>query len=365
MVPVRLAMLSFIPEDIKERAYQGEITPEDALELMEVSPMALFSFADELRSNTVGDVVTYVVNRNIYITNMCKGDCGFCAYRSEKGFILDMNEILEQVSEASDAGAVEVCIQGGFLPQLDVDYYVSVVENIKEAFPKMSIHGFSPMEIFYACQTTGIPVEEAFVRLKAAGLDTLTGTSAEILSDRVRKIICPGKLSTDQWINTIMAAHQVGLRTNSTIMYGHVETFEERMNHLFILRSIQQKTKGFTELVPMSFMPYNNPVGEDMLSKGKFMTMGIEDMRFYAMARIILNGHINNIQASWVKLGKKLCQVALHCGANDLGGTLMEDKISTASGSTNGEYVPPAEIEWIIRSSGRIPQQRNALYEGV
>ena len=358
-------MLSFIPEDTREKAYEGEIALKDVLELTELSPLALFNFADELRSSTVGDVVTYVVNRNIYITNMCRGNCGFCAYRAEKGFMLNMDQILEKVSEASEAGAVEVCIQGGFLPQLDIDYYTSVVENIKEAFPKMSIHGFSPMEIFYACENRGGSLEEAFERLKAAGLDTLTGTSAEILSDRVRRIICPKKLSTDQWINTIMTAHQAGLRTNSTIMYGHVETLEERLNHLFILRSIQQRTGGFTELVPLPFMPYNNPIGENMLSQGKFMTTGIEDLRFYALARIILNGHIDNIQASWVKLGKKLCQVALHCGANDLGGTLMEDKISTASGSTNGEYVPPAEIEWIIRSSGKIPKQRNALYEEV
>lgn len=358
-------MLSFIPEDIREKAHEGEITLKDALELAKLSPLELFNFADELRSNTVGDVVTYVVNRNIYITNMCRGNCGFCAYRSEKGFMLGMGQILEKVSEASKAGAVEVCVQGGFLPQLDMDYYASVVENIKEAFPKMSIHGFSPMEIFYACGNSGVSLEEAFERLKAAGLDTLTGTSAEILSDRVRRIICPGKLSTEQWISTIMTAHQAGLRTNSTIMYGHVETLEERLNHLFILRSIQQRTGGFTELVPLPFMPYNNPIGENMLSRGKFMITGIEDLRFYALARIILNGHIDNIQASWVKLGKKLCQVALHCGANDLGGTLMEDKISTASGSTNGEYVPPAEIEWIIRSSGRVPKQRNALYEGV
>lgn len=358
-------MQLFIPEDTREKAYEGEIALKDALELAELSPLALFNFADEIRSSTVGDVVTYVVNRNIYITNMCRGNCGFCAYRAEKGFVLNMDQILEKVSEASEAGAVEVCIQGGLLPQLDIDFYTAVVENIKEAFPKMSIHGFSPMEIFYACENRGVSLEEAFEKLKGAGLDTLTGTSAEILSDRVRRIICPGKLSTDQWINTIMAAHQAGLRTNSTIMYGHVETLEERLNHLFILRSIQQRTGGFTELVPLPFMPYNNPIGENMLSQGKFMTTGIEDLRFYALARIILNGHIDNIQASWVKLGKKLCQVALHCGANDLGGTLMEDKISTASGSTNGEYVPPAEIEWIIRSSGKIPKQRNALYEEV
>ncbi len=358
-------MLPFIPEAMKEKVYEGEITLMDARELAELSPLILFNFADELRSSTVGDVVTYVVNRNIYITNMCRGNCGFCAYRSEKGFMLDMDQILEKVSEASKAGAVEVCIQGGFLPQLDIDYYTSVVENIKVAFPKMSIHGFSPMEIFYACGNSDVSLEEAFERLKAAGLDTLTGTSAEILSDRVRRIICPGKLSTEQWVHTIMTAHQAGLKTNSTIMYGHVETLTERLNHLFILRSIQQRTGGFTELVPLPFMPYNNPIGENMLSQGKFMTTGIEDLRFYALARIILNGHIDNIQASWVKLGKKLSQVALHCGANDLGGTLMEDRISTASGSTNGEYVAPAEIEWIIRSSGRIPKQRNALYEGI
>ncbi|MBC7085197.1 MAG: 5-amino-6-(D-ribitylamino)uracil--L-tyrosine 4-hydroxyphenyl transferase CofH [Methanomethylovorans sp.] len=358
-------MLSFIPEDARERAYRGEITLKDALKLIKLPPFELFSFADELRSKAVGDVVTYVVNRNIYITNMCLGKCGFCAYRSDQGFFLSIDQILEKVAEANEAGAVEICIQGGYLPQLDLNYYISVVENIKDVFPKISIHGFSPMEIFYACKNTGIPLQEAFLRLKEAGLDTLTGTSAEILSDRVRKIICPGKISTDEWVNTIIAAHQAGLKSNSTIMYGHLETIEERLNHLFILRSIQQKTSGFTELVPLPFMPYNNPLGENLLSQGKFMTMGIEDLKFYAIARIILNGSINNIQASWVKLGKKLCQVALHCGANDLGGTLMEDQISKASGSTNGEYVSPEEIEWMITSSGRIPKQRNALYEEV
>ena len=353
------------PEDVIERAYRGKCTKEDALLLLEGNPFELFELANDLRASAVGDTVSYVVNRNIYITNKCVGNCGFCAYRQEKGFILSIDEILEQVEDARKAGAVEVCIQGGYTPEIDMESYLEIIESVKTEFPDMCVHALSPMEVNYAAGLSGMSVEEALGKLKKCGLDSLTGTSAEILSDRVRKIICPGKITTQQWIDTITAAHKAGISTNSTIMYGHVETLEERLDHVFIIRDIQKETGGITELIPMAFLPYNNPIGEKMMASGKFSTTGLEDLQLIAISRVILHTYVKNIQATWVKLGKKLAQVALQCGANDLGGTLMEDLISTASGGSNGEYVSPAEFEWMIKGAGRIPVQRDTLYRKI
>lgn len=354
-----------VPDDLIERAYQGKCTKEDALTLLAGNPFELFTLADELRSLAVGDVVTYVANRNIYITNKCVGTCGFCAYRTGDGYILSVDEILEKVGEAEKAGAVEICIQGGYTPEADMEFYLEIVESIKAEFPEICVHALSPMEVNYAAGLSGMSVEEALRKLKKSGLDSLTGTSAEILSDRVRKIICPSKISTRQWIDTISTAHKIGISTNATIMYGHVETLEERLDHIFTIREIQQETGGFTEFIPMSFLPYNNRIGEQMLASGKYPTTGTEDLQLHAIARVILHTHVDNIQASWVKLGKKLTELALHCGANDLGGTLMEDQISTASGGSHGEYVSPGEFEWIIKGAGRIPMQRDTLYRQV
>ena len=349
-------------EAVIERAHQGKCTKEDALLLLEENPFELFELANELRANAVGDIVSYVVNRNIYITNKCIGNCGFCAYRTETGYILSVEEILKKTEEAREAGAVEVCIQGGYTPETDMEFYLEIIESIKSSFPDICIHALSPMEVNYAAGISGMSVEEAMRKLKKSGLDSLTGTSAEILSDRVRKIICPGKINTQQWIDIVTAAHRAGISTNSTIMYGHVETLEERLDHVFTIRKIQQETGGFSELIPMSFLPYNNPVGEKMLASGKFSSTGLEDLQLIAISRVILHTHVNNIQATWVKLGKKLAQFALQCGANDLGGTLMEDQISTASGGNYGEYMSPAEFEWMIKGAGRIPMQRDTLY---
>ena len=351
-----------ISDAVIERAHQGKCTKEDALLLLDGNPFELFELANELRANAVGDIVSYVVNRNIYITNKCIGNCGFCAYRTDTGYILSVEEILKKTEDAREAGAVEVCIQGGYTPEADMEFYLEIIESIKSSFPDICIHALSPMEVNYAARISGMSVEEAMRKLKKSGLDSLTGTSAEILSDRVRKIICPGKINTQQWIDTVTAAHRAGISTNSTIMYGHVETLEERLDHVFTLRKIQQETGGFSELIPMSFLPYNNPVGEKMLASGKFSSTGLEDLQLIAISRVILHTHINNIQATWVKLGKKLAQFALQCGANDLGGTLMEDQISTASGGNYGEYVSPAEFEWMIKGAGRIPMQRDTLY---
>lgn len=354
-----------IPDDVIERAHQGKCTREDALLLLEGDPFELFELANELRVSTVGETVSYVVNRNIYITNKCVGNCGFCAYRVDKGYILSVEEILKKTGEARRAGAVEVCIQGGYTPEADMEFYLEIIESVKAEFPDMCIHALSPMEVSYAAGISGMSVEEALSRLKKSGLDSLTGTSAEILSDRVRKIICPGKINTRQWIDTITAAHKAGIPTNATIMYGHVETLKERLDHVFTIREIQKETGGFSELIPMSFLPYNNPIGEKMLASGKFSSTGLEDLQLIAISRVILHSYVRNIQATWVKLGKKLAQVALQCGANDLGGTLMEDQISTASGGSHGEYVSPAEFEWMIRGAGRVPMKRDTLYRKV
>ncbi|MDQ1254210.1 MAG: 5-amino-6-(D-ribitylamino)uracil---L-tyrosine 4-hydroxyphenyl transferase [Euryarchaeota archaeon] len=354
-----------IPDDVIYRVYQGKCNKEDAFVLLEGSPFELFELADTLRAQTASNIVSYVVNRNIYITNKCAGNCGFCAYRTEKGFVLSVDEILEKVNEARKAGVVEICIQGGYIPEIDMEYYLEIIEALKTEFPEICIHALSPMEVNYAAGISGMSVKDALNELKKSGLDSLTGTSAEILCDRVRRIICPGKISTQQWIDTVTAAHKIGISTNATIMYGHVETVEERLDHLFIIRDIQKETGGFTELIPMSFLPYNNPIGEKMLASGKFASTGLEDLQLIAISRIILHTHINNIQATWVKLGKKLAQAALHCGANDMGGTLMEDQISTASGGSHGEYISPSEFEWMIKGAGRIPMQRDTLYRTV
>ncbi|MDK2892621.1 7,8-didemethyl-8-hydroxy-5-deazariboflavin synthase subunit CofH [Methanohalophilus sp.] len=351
-----------IDDEIKERAYAGKATKKDAFEILELNPFEIFNFADELRKKEVGDTVTYVINRNIYLTNMCTAKCKFCSFNQDKGYLMNIPNILKQIEESQDLGVIEVCIQGGFLPDIDLEYYIDIVGSVKERFPEITIHAFSPMEIYNAARISGLSLNEAFQKLKDAGLDTLTGTSAEVLSDRVRKIICPSKITTEQWIETIMKAHETGLSTNSTIMYGHVETWEERIDHILIIRDIQQKTGRFTEFVPLPFLPYNNRIGEEMMDKGKYATGGIEDLKLYAISRILLHTHIPNIQASWVKLGKKLAQVALNCGANDLGGTLIEDQITMASGGTNGQWLPPEEIEWLINQIGRTPTKRDTLY---
>lgn len=358
-------MNSKIPEDLTERAYQGKSTKEDALTLLEVPPFELFRFADELRSLAVGDTVTYVVNRNINFTSRCVGTCGFCAFRTNNGPVLSIEEIMAKVREAEKANATEVCIQGGLLPDVGLDFYQGIAEAIKAEFPEMHIHSFSPMEVYHASHISGVTVSEALRRLKRSGLDTMPGTAAEILSDRVRKIICPDKIKTGEWVDVVRQAHAAGIPTTATMMYGHVETPEERIEHMMIIREIQKETGGITEFVPLPFMPYNNPVGEKMIKEGRYATPGLEDLKIYAVSRILFHGHVDNIQASWVKLGKKLAQFALHCGVNDLGGTLMEESISRSAGACHGEMITAEELEWMIHGAGRVPKERTTLYRGV
>ena len=364
-----------LPTDLIDRAYRGECTKEDAALLATAPPTELFGLADELRAEVVGDVVSYILNRNINFTNRCIGTCRFCAFREPAGYRLGISEILKKVEEAVSMGATEICIQGGLLPDMHLTNYCEILESVKSEFPAIHLHAYSPMEVWYAAgrgrggrgsgyrDEDGAGVRDTLAALKEAGLDTMPGTAAEILVDDVRTKICPDKLNTGQWLEVVRTAHSLGIRTTATIMYGHIETVRDRIDHLFLIRNLQDETHGFTEFVPLSFMPYNNELGEGMLAGGNYGNTGIDDLRMHALARIVLHNRIPNIQASWVKLGKKLAQYALHCGANDLGGTLMEEKISKSAGSTSGEYMPPSEFNWIIENAGRIPRVRDTLYQ--
>jgi len=351
--------LKSIQDEILRRVDVGKCTMEDALTLYN-SPLYLFPLADMLRKKAVGDVVTYVINRNINFTNRCVGTCKFCAFHKEDGFILSIPEILDKIRDAKKINATEVCIQGGLLPDWDINNYCEILEAIKQDFPDLHIHAFSPMEVFHAAHNSNISIKETLSQLKKSGLDSMPGTAAEILSDRVREEICPDKLTTHEWIDVVMTAHRTGIPTTSTMMYGHIESLEERIDHMFIIREIQKKTGGFTEFVPLPFMHLNNSLGEsDRVSHEH------EDLKIHALARVILYPYIRNIQVSWVKLGQKMAQSALNFGANDLGGTLMEENISKSAGASNGEYMAPGEFESLIRGIDRIPRQRDTLYQPV
>ncbi len=332
---------------------------EDALVLY-YNPALLFPLSDQLRKKAVGDVVTYVINRNINFTNRCTGTCKFCAFRKQEGFILSIPEILDKIREAVNINATEVCIQGGLLPGWNVFNYCEIIEKIKEEYPHLHIHAFSPMEVFHAARNGNMSIKETLCHLKRSGLGSMPGTAAEILSDRVREEICPDKLTTHEWIDVVRTAHRMGIPTSSTMMYGHIETLEERIDHIFIIREVQKKTGGFTEFVPLPFMPLNNTLGEE-----KNISHGNDDLKLHALARVLLHPYIRNIQVSWVKLGKKAAQSSLNFGANDLGGTLMEENISKSAGALNGEYMDPKEFESLILGINRIPGQRDTLYQPV
>ena len=329
---------------------------EEYLELLE-DPFETFRMADEIRRKAVGDVVTFVVNRNINFTDICINRCKFCAFRNRRKYILTLDQIKEKVREAVDYGCTEVCIQGGLLPNADLTFYLSIIEAVREVSEEIHIHAFSPMEVYHMARNSEMSVKDVLKELKRAGLDSMPGTAAEILDDEIRRKICPEKISTKQWIEIITTAHKLGIPTTATMMFGHIESWEHRIKHLLIIKEIQRKTGGFTEFIPLPFMNKNNELGK--VVKG---SSGFEDLLVIAISRIILYPEIKNIQASWVKLGIKLAQVALHVGANDLGGTLMEENISKAAGATSGEFLPVDEMIRIIESAGRIPKQRDTLY---
>ena len=331
---------------------------------------ALTVTADELRRRHAGDTVTYVVNRNINFTNVCIKHCGFCAFsrdhREEEGYLLPIDEVVRRAREAWDLGATEVCIQAGLPPKLDGRFYIDLTRALRAALPRLHLHAFSPEEVLYGSVRSGLPIKDYLTELKDAGLGTLPGTSAEILDQPIRDRIARGRITVDQWTEVITTAHALGIRTTSTIMYGHVETPEHWVRHMALLRAIQKDTGGFTEFVPLSLIHSEAPMYAKALVPGvRPGATGLEVIRMHALARVMLGPVLRNIQASWVKEGPKLAQALLDAGANDLGGTLINESISTSAGAQYGQLVGPAELRRWIRDAGRVPAERDTLYRIV
>jgi 7,8-didemethyl-8-hydroxy-5-deazariboflavin synthase CofH subunit len=345
----------------------GVLSREECLLLANADSDDLFGMAvaaNELRQRLVGDVVSYVVTRNINFTNVCFVGCKFCAFsvgpRDETAYFLSLDEMAHKCREAEEWGATEVCIQGGLPRNLPPFYYRDILRAVKSATPKMHAHAFSPMEMVYGVELTGIPIREYLLMLKANGLDTLPGTAAEILDDSVRHVLSRNKLSAAEWCEVIETAHQCGIRSTSTMMYGHSETPEHWVNQMLLLRQIQARTGGFTEFVPLGFIHDNTLLFAQGLSREGGTVA--EHVKVHALARLLLAGSINHLQVSWVKLGRELSQLALLAGADDYGGTLFEENISRLAGATAGQYTSVAEFQKRILELGRVPAQRNTVY---
>ena len=356
---------------VLKRAMQGEdISASDACLLLDSNGLeynATVLVADVLRRRTVGDVVTYVVNRNINFTNVCIKRCGFCAFsrdfREEQGYLLPVEEIVRRSKEAWDYGATEVCIQAGLPPQMEGDLYVRLCEAIKEELPDIHIHGFSPEEVLYGSIRSKTSIRQHLSDLKEAGVGSLPGTSAEILDQDLRDKISPGRITKDQWVDVITTAHELGIQTTSTVMFGHVETNMQIAEHMDLIRSIQIQTGGFTEFVPLSFVNSEAPMFlKGLIPNVRTGPSGMDVVKVHAVARIMLNNWIPNIQASWVKEGDRISQLLLTAGVNDLGGTLINESISTSAGAQHGQLMKPSQFRDMIRDAGRIPAERFTNY---
>ena len=330
---------------------------------------AVMRAADELRREVSGDTVSYVVTRNVNYTNVCYFRCGFCAFSKGRlaanlrgvPYLVPLDEIVRRAEEAWERGATEICLQGGIHPAFTGDYYLEVCQALKEAVPGIHVHAFSALEVWQGAATLGLPLDDYLVRLREAGLASLPGTAAEILDDEVRAVICPDKVSTGQWLEVHDAAHRIGLRSTTTIMFGHVDSPRSWARHLLRLREQQRRTGGFTEFVPLPFVHMEAPIY--LKGRARPGPTFREAILVHAVARLALHPWITNIQASWVKLGLEGAQAALQAGANDLGGTLMNESISRAAGAAHGQEASPERLEAAIRELGREPRQRTTFYE--
>jgi FO synthase len=361
------------PEFARALAAAGErdLTGEEVTTLFTARGTELAELcrvADELRREVNGDEVTYVVNRNINYTNQCYFRCGFCAFskgprslnlRGEP-YLLDPAEVARRAREAWERGATEVCMVGGIHGKFTGKNYLDYVRAVKDEVPDMHVHAFTPLEVWQGAQTLGIPIDQFLLELKEAGLSTLPGTAAEVLDDEVRAIICPDKVNTAQWSEVMRAAHEIGLRSTTTIMFGHVDSPVNWARHLLVLREIQRETGGFTEFIPLPFVHMGAPIY--LQGRSRRGPTFEETVKMHAVGRIALHGYIDNVQVSWVKLGVEGAKVCLDSGCNDLGGTLMNESISRAAGASHGQELTPEVLEKIIREAGRTPRRRNTLY---
>jgi len=359
-----------ISEILNNALSDKEISAKEGIELYSADGINFHLVglvADEIRRRRVGDIVSYVVNRNINFTNVCIKQCGFCAFsrdfREEEGYFLPTEEIVRRAKEAHQVGATEVCIQAGLPPDMKGDLYENICREIKKEIPDIHIHGFSPEEILYGAERSNTTIEEFLKRMKEAGVGTLPGTSAEILDQKLRDKISPGRISVDNWEKVIKTAHKMGINTTSTMMFGHLETIEHRINHIVKLREIQKETGGFTEFVPLNFIHTEAPMYKHQLHEGiRQGGSGNDVLLTHAISRIMLNNSINNLQMSWVKEGQKMSQLLLMWGANDFGGTLINESISTSAGSEYGQLLKPKEIRRMVREIKRIPAERDTQY---
>jgi 7,8-didemethyl-8-hydroxy-5-deazariboflavin synthase CofH subunit len=355
---------------ILDRQNGGDLSLEESYALANAEGddlLGLLVAANILRAELAGNIVTYVVNRNMNFTNVCFVGCKFCAFsrgpREADSYFHSLETMAQKAREAWDLGATEVCIQGGLPHGLPKFYYRDILRAIKDAAPQMHIHAFSPMEIVYGVELTGMPLADYLSMLRDNGLGTLPGTAAEILDDEIRHVLSANKLSTAQWIGVIRTAHRCGIRTTSTLMYGHCETPAHWVRQMRLLREIQNETGGFTEFVPLGFVHQNTLLFAQGLARtGPTLA---EHLKVHALARLLLAGSINNLQVSWVKLNRKLSQLCLHAGANDFGGTLMEENISREAGATAGQYTSPEDFQSLILEMGRIPAERNTTYSRI
>jgi 7,8-didemethyl-8-hydroxy-5-deazariboflavin synthase CofH subunit len=370
--PRNSAASASCPADIRDylaAAGQGaELCFEQALQLATAEGPALDALivaADALRRETVGDAITYVVNRNINFTNVCFVGCSFCGFARGPGapdaYFHSAQEVVRKTREAWERGATEVCIQGGLPRDLDGFFYRDILRAIKHALPAMHVHAFSPMEISYGVDKTGMPLRDYLQMMKDEGLGSIPGTAAEILDDRVRQQLSPNKLPVARWVEIITAAHELGIPTTSTMMYGHVEEPADWVRHILLLRSIQKRTGGFTEFVPLGFVHENTRLYKH--GGARAGAQREDHLRVHALSRVLLHGAIRNLQVSWVKLGFDLSLECLKAGANDFSGTLMEESISKAAGANFGEFVCPEEFRRMIRSIGRVPAERSTTYK--
>ncbi len=345
------------------------LTEEEAAELMQVRGRDVFliaAAADTLRERIAGDPITYVRNQNINVTNLCVNTCGFCGFSKKPGdegvYDYGREIIRAKAEQARERDVTEICTVSGLHPAFSAQSYIDIIGWLREGAPDVHIHASNPMEVAYAAEKSGISTEEVLRELQKAGLGTLCGTAAEILVDDIRQVICPGKIDTETWIRIVKEAHALGIRSTATIMYGHIESAEDRVRHLSILREIQDETGGFTEFVPLSFIHMNTPIYRAGLARPG--ATGREDLLMYAVSRLFLD-NIRNIQVSWVKLGVKFSQLMLLAGANDLGGTMFEESISKGAGARDTDYLDPGVMRRMAEDIGRSLRQRTTLYERV